>query len=488
MAAAARVPRAAVPHAAEQPERSAVATLLGQIARLRGSLEAVRRETVAAAGDAEAAELRWQRALCDLAARQLDCVTVQLGQLREGHPVEGEPEGREGRERHGRSPREEAAADPQDPPQPRVGSAEWHLLSDTIDWSDDLFEIFGRDPGDGPLALDDLPSCFDPADQPRLTAMVTDCLVDGKPIDGEFRIRRPDGDLRTLHVVGEPVLDAGGATESMWTVVRDVTELRRSRQAVQESESALQRERHFAHAERRIARELHESVLPPWCGAVHLPAGDPAALTVAGHHFPAAADALVSGVWYDALPLPGGHTLLGVGDVAGRGVPAAAGMTMLLGALRGMALGGADPRTLLGRVNELLDVSAQPVLVGTVCCRYDPRERTLRWARAAHAPPLLFRDGAGRALAAPDGVLLGATADTSYEQVSEVLRPGDLLLLHTAGLGAHSPVPARERLLALAPRFAAAPGAQDCLRAVVAEFGGGRRGDDACVLVAKVTG
>jgi len=85
-------------------------------------------------------------------------------------------------------------------------------------------------------------------------------------------------------------------------------------------------------------------------------------------------------------------------------------------------------------------------------------------------------------------LLLGATTDTPYAQVSEALRPGDLLLLHTTGLGARSPAPARERLLALAPRFAAARGAQDCLRAVVEEFGGGRRGDDACVLVAKVTG
>lgn len=172
---------------------------------------------------------------------------------------------------------------------------------------------------------------------------------------------------------------------------------------------------------------------------------------MAGHHFPAAADTPVRGVWYDALPLPGGHTLLGVGDVAGRGVPAAAGMTMLLGALRGMALGGTDPAALLGRANKLLEVSAQPVLVGTVCCRYDPATRTLRWARAAHVSPLLFRDGAGRPLTAPEGMLLGATADTSYAQVSEPLQPGDLLLLHTPGPRCPQPRPARERLLALAP-------------------------------------
>ena len=56
-------------------------------------------------------------------------------------------------------------------------------------------------------------------------ALVTDCLVDGKPIDGEFRILRTDGQMRTLHMMGEPVLDADGCTASMWAVLRDVSAL-----------------------------------------------------------------------------------------------------------------------------------------------------------------------------------------------------------------------------------------------------------------------
>lgn len=139
-------------------------------------------------------------------------------------------------------------------------------------------------------------------------------------------------------------------------------------------------------------------------------------------------------------------------------------------------------------LNQLLDATVQPALGSAVCCRYRPDTRTLVWARAGHPAPLLYRDGTGRLLDAPDGVLLGATAGAVYGQAEETLRPGDVLLLHTDGLvPEHGPGAAVDRLLGLAPRFGAARTAQDCVRTVVEEFGGAAREDDACVLVAKVT-
>jgi hypothetical protein len=69
------------------------------------------------------------------------------------------------------------------------------------------------------------------------------------------------------------------------------------------------------------------------------------------------------------------------------------------------------------------------------------------------------------------------------------LHPGDVLLLYTGGLVPRHPGPeAARRLLGLAARFGAARGAQGCVRAVVEEFGGTERQEDACVLVARVTG
>lgn len=464
---------------AQPPEPGPVDALISQTRRLRGDVDAVRRDTVVDEDDPRG---RWQRALCDLAVHQLDDLGEHLGQLREGLP-----------------PVPEASVLPPAAPgttaedrQTRVGSAEWNLLTDEVTWSEELFQIFGRPPEAGPLPLDELGSTLFSEDQPLLTAMVTDCLVDGKPIDGEFRIVRADGRVRTLHMRGEPVLDSDGCTATMWAVLRDVSELRRSQRAVRESQDSLQRRREIARTEHRLAVELQEAVLPPWRGSLRFPHGSAAAMDVAAHYLPSATGSLIGGDWYDALELPDGRSLLTVGDLTGHGVSATSGMAVMLGALRGMAIAGIEPGPLMGWLNRLLEASVQPALGSAVCCSYDPARRVLSWAQAGHPAPLLFRGGRGRALRPPEGVLLGATAGAAYGQAEEQLEPGDVLVLHTDGLAPQGIGFGRpdgtERLLALAPRFLAARSAQDCVRLVTEEFGEGEREDDACVLVARIGG
>ncbi|WP_406528724.1 PP2C family protein-serine/threonine phosphatase [Streptomyces sp. I8-5] len=477
--------------APQPPERDTVDALINRTLRLRGDVDAVRRDTVLI--DEEDPQLRWQRALCDLAVHHLDDLGAHLGQLREGLPP-GTPQHLARIPAPGAG-QDTAQEDPQehyDEPRPgsligRVGSAEWNLLTDAVSWSEELFQIFGRTPAAGPLSLDELPSMLLPEDQPLLTALVTDCLVDGKPIDGEFRITRTDGRVRTLHMMGEPVLDSNGCTASMWAVLRDVSELRRSQQAVRRTHDSLRSREHRAQTEHRLAVELQEAVLPPWRGSLRLPSQGPGALDIAAHYLPSKSSSLIGGDWYDALEMPDGRTVLTVGDLTGHGVQATSAMAMLLGALRGMAVAGIEPGPLMGHLNQLLESSVQPALGSAVCCRVDPATGTLVWAQAGHPAPLLFRDGVGRPLPAPDGVLLGAASGVAYEQDEVRLLPGDVLVLHTDGLNRHSDRGAGpDALLALAPRFAQARSAQECLRTVVAEFGGIERLDDACVLIARI--
>ncbi|OEJ37553.1 phosphatase [Streptomyces agglomeratus] len=461
--------------APQPPERGSVDALISQTRRLRGDVDAVRRDTVA--GDDEDPQGRWQRALCELAVHQLDDLGAHLGQLKAGLPAQT------GEASAGRPPAASGTS-----LLCRAGSAEWDLLTDEAHWSDELYEIFGRAPESGPLTLDELPSMLLPEDQGLLASMVTDCLVDGKPIDGEFRIVRTDDVVRTLHMLGEPVLDSDGCTASMWAVLRDVSELRRSQRAVSETRDSLRHQQHIARTERRLAVELQESVLPPWRGPLRLPHSGPAALDLAAHYLPSSSSAMIGGDWYDALELPDGQTLLTVGDLTGHGVAATSGMAMLLGAVRGMAMAGIAPGDLMGHLNHLLETSTQPALGSAMCCRYDPVTRLLTWAQAGHPAPLLFRDGTGRALTPPEGVLLGATSGAAYEQAEVQLRAGDLLVLHTDGISRRTPTDdaGPSRLLDLAPRFAEARSAQECVRLAVEEFGEAERENDACVLIARI--
>ncbi|MFI1827468.1 PP2C family protein-serine/threonine phosphatase [Streptomyces sp. NPDC020412] len=480
----------------EQPPRRgphagpvAVDALISRTRRLRGEVDAVRPD---APVDEEDPHVRWQRALCDLAVHHLDDLGVQLDQLREGLDGEGADEYDPYAFRPAGTGElfgyEADHAQSSGSLLSRVGSAEWNLLTDGVNWSDELFAILGRPLDSGAMTLDELPSVVHPDDQALLTALVTGCLVDGRPIDGEFRVVHPDGRERTVHMMGEPVLDADGSTASMWAVFRDVSALRRSEQAVRDSQETLRRQQHAERTEHRLAVELQEAVLPPWHGSLTFPLGGPAELDVAARYFPSANSALIGGDWYDALQLPGGGSLLSVGDLTGHGVAATSSMAMLLGALRGMAVAGIEPRRLMEHLNQLMETAAQPTLGSAVCCRVDPAGRTLTWAQAGHPAPLLFRDGTGHALTPPDGVLLGAAASPEYEQSEVDLLPGDLLVLHTDGLTRTSAADATDNtpLLALAPKLARARSAQDGLRTVVERFGGDGREDDACVMVVKI--
>ncbi|MFF9202748.1 PP2C family protein-serine/threonine phosphatase [Streptomyces sp. NPDC014986] len=460
---------AAQPHA-----HGPVDALVSQARRLKGEVDAVRRGTPADETDPRE---RWRRALYDLALHQLEDLGQHLAQLRDDPPP-------------GPGPDPVAPAVPRHDRLPgRVGSAEWNLLTDEVSWSGELYRILGRDPAAPPLTLDELPSLVLDEDRPRLTSMVTGALVDARPIDGEFRVVRPGDGVRTVHMRGEPVLGADGSTTSMWAVLRDVSELRRCRRAVSETRDSLRRRRHAAaRTERRLAVELQEAVLPPWPGSLRLPHAGARNLDLSAARLPPSTDAPIGGDWYDALGLSDGTTLLSAGDLTGHGVGAASGMAMLLGAVRAMAMTGTEPGPMLACLNRLLDTAVQPALSSAVCLRYRPETRSLVWAQAGHPAPLLFRGGTGRALDAPRGVLLGATSGASYGQAEELLEAGDLLLLHTDGLvPGHAGGTAVHRLLGLAPRFAGARTAQDCVRAVIREFGEGEREDNACVLVARVT-
>ncbi|MFE9097426.1 PP2C family protein-serine/threonine phosphatase [Streptomyces sp. NPDC007264] len=474
--------------AAQPPQRGTVDALISQTRRLRGDVDAVRRE---APEDGVDAESRWQRALCELALHQLDDLDEHLAQLRDGPPPAAVPSARTG-------------ADPALSPAPptgsllsRVGSAEWNLLTDEATWSTELYQILGRPPSAPALTLDELPSLVHDEDRPLLAAMVTDCLIEGKPIDGEFRVLRPDDDVRIVHMMGEPVLDADGSTASMWAVLRDVSELRRCRRTVRETRDSLRDHRHHARSGHRLAVEPQEAAPPPRPGPLRLPRRGPGALDPAARRLPATTSAPSGGDWYDTLELPDGDILLGIGDLVGHGPAVASGAATAIGALRGMAVAGTEPGRLMGWLNRLSDASVQPYpgaaapvqpYRGTaLCCRYRPGTRTLSWAQAGHPAPLLFRDGTGRVLARPDGMPLGATPHATYGQAEETLEEGDLLLLHTAGL-----LPRRggtavvRRLLELAPRLGATRSAQHCVRTVVEEFGASERQEGACVLVVRV--
>ncbi|MCF2528935.1 PP2C family protein-serine/threonine phosphatase [Yinghuangia soli] len=374
------------------------------------------------------------------------------------------------------------------PPRARAGllaSAEWHLDTDEIRWSDEMYQIFDRDPVHGPLRLDDLPYHVLPGDLAAVAAMIDALLNELLPTEGEFRILRPDATVRSVHLVGEPVLDGDGHPRSVWVIMRDVTELRWTQAALSEARAQLLVQRQLARDEHRMAAELQRAVMPRWTRAVKLPG-----LDLATCYFPADAPARVGGDWYDGMAMADGTVLLTLGDMAGHGLAAAAGMTTLRSALQGFAVTGATPGEMLYWLNRLLLHTMPAEAIATALCgRYEPERRVLTWSRAGHPAPLLFRGGRGSVLEPPSGVVLGVHDEPSYEDAELELRPGDLLLLFTDGL-----VERRGRdiddaiavLLGLGPMLATGD-ARSCVDLVVSRLGSTDYEDDACVMAVRVS-
>jgi len=104
------------------------------------------------------------------------------------------------------------------------GSWEWDLVTDTVEWSDELCRIHGMKPGCHPRSLLDVPASTHPDDRDRWRAELDACLTSGEPLACTRRIVRPDGSVRITHTRGEIVDDGHGKPLRMVGTGQDITE------------------------------------------------------------------------------------------------------------------------------------------------------------------------------------------------------------------------------------------------------------------------
>lgn len=181
-----------------------------------------------------------------------------------------------------------------------------------------------------------------------------------------------------------------------------------------------------SQAERAAAASLQRSLLPPALPSIP-------GLQLAARYVPG--EGQVSGDWYDVFPLPSGQVCVVVGDVAGRGLPAAVTMGRLRTVFRAHALDVDDPAELLARVDQHIRYFEPGTLATAVCAVLDPRHRRLLMSAAGHPPPALARPGHDTVLVTlPHDLTLGVDA-TLPRHVTEVeLDPGAAICFYTDGL------------------------------------------------------
>lgn len=145
-----------------------------------------------------------------------------------------------------------------------LGSWEWDIASGRVEWSDELYSIYGVAPGT-PITFTTYLSCLHPEDRERANYTISAALESREPFTMEERIARPDGELRYLLSHGAVVSGPKGEVERMVGVCLDITERKRAEQRLHEYahrlESLSQRLLEAQETERRrIARELHDQI------------------------------------------------------------------------------------------------------------------------------------------------------------------------------------------------------------------------------------
>jgi hypothetical protein len=137
----------------------------------------------------------------------------------------------------------------------------------------------------------------------------------------------------------------------------------------------------------------------------------------------------VGGDFFQVIPLAGGGALIAVGDVSGKGMPAAMTVSLLVGTLQTLAQYTQNPSAILSSMNDRLLSRSQGGFTTCIVLRIDPNG-TVIVANAGHLAPYL----SGQEIEVDNGLPLGIAAGSEYPEAMVTVLPGQQLTLYTDGV------------------------------------------------------
>ncbi len=174
-----------------------------------------------------------------------------------------------------------------------------------------------------------------------------------------------------------------------------------------------------------IARQIQQAMLPR--GAFHA-----AELEAFGMTRPANT---VGGDFYDILPLRDGRVLLALGDVAGKGSPAALLMALLLAMLRTLVDEGLQGAELAKRLNaQIVKHAPGSRFITLFLATLNPATGEMRYVNAGQNPPLLRRAAGSYERLREGGMALGMFSEAAYKEGCTTMNPGDVIVMYSDGI------------------------------------------------------
>lgn len=249
--------------------------------------------------------------------------------------------------------------------------------------------------------------------------------------------------------------------------------------------------RERAESELRIAGQLQTTFLPP-----------PFKPENVGHRLELEAMMRTAkqagGDLYDYFTLDDDHLLFAVGDVSGKGMPAAIFMSVVVVLLRSAAKQNHDPASILRRVNDdLAERNESCTFVTLFVAILHIASGRITYANGGHNPPrLISADGQVAPLATTANLVVGVMPDQEFARQEMTLNPGDSLLLYSDGITEafnenselYGLTRLDRRLAALGPQSTAAAVVRAIDEDIAAFSTGGEQADDMTILCLRYLG
>jgi len=224
-------------------------------------------------------------------------------------------------------------------------------------------------------------------------------------------------------VLGEKIAGTSYTTEDM-TILSVLS----NQAAIAIENASLYQERlekQRIEEELSLARDIQMKLLPDTS-----PAGDK--FELAGYNLPSKE---VGGDYYDFVDLEKERIGIAIGDIAGKGIPAAMLMSNLQAALRISAAISLDTCEVLNQVNVHITKTTPPERFATFFYGiFDPAKRRLAYTNAGHNFPILCRKNKSYSMLKTGGVIVGILEDAVYESDVVTMKPGDLMVFYTDGV------------------------------------------------------
>jgi sigma-B regulation protein RsbU (phosphoserine phosphatase) len=246
------------------------------------------------------------------------------------------------------------------------------------------------------------------------------CMASGEPVVYEHSYNSVQGNLVWLQFYISPLDNGSGRAEGVLALVEEITDRKKMEEELLEKDRRIQKELQLANA---IQSSLFPINLP------QVPGVTVAATAVSANE--------VGGDYCDLFVTKYNKLGIAIGDVMGKGVPAALFVAMTYAFVRNHALELDEPSALVNRVNRGLypQLELTQQFITFFYGIYDPDSRNMVYTNAGHNPPLAYRASTGECESLPvRDFIMGGMLDAQYREGVLSLYPGDVALFYTDGL------------------------------------------------------